>query len=179
MLPRSIASRFLGLSREIYTFPNPAAPKAKAQGPAKAAKGRSTAPDQPKPRMQGTRTAPAEDVCGIAFGSMGHLSALRSDGTLLVFLLRPDASSPEDPDLPMTPMCIATLPPASQLATGAEASWMHLPRHILRGPQVRLAAQGCGRACRCGCREGGASGRRHHRCVYDRAAAQAVQSLPG
>eukprot|EP00892_Ulva_mutabilis_P008586 jgi/Ulvmu1/609/UM001_0617.1 len=104
-----------GAAREIYTYPGS---RARAKGQAQPAPARKNAAGRTAHGRGKEQAAAGKDLCGAAFGTMGHVAALRSNGSLLVFLLRPDRSSPDDPESPMTPMCLVDLPPPAQLATG-------------------------------------------------------------
>lgn len=91
---------------------------ARTKAPAPARKGTGRQQPQPQQTTPEQEAASDRDLCGAAFGTMGHLSAVRSDGSVLVFLLRPSPRSPANPDSPMVPMCLAHLPVAAQVATG-------------------------------------------------------------
>lgn len=103
--------------RELYTYPRPVAvPHTKA--PVAVRRHRSKRQPQSSTQEQHKSALLDKDLCGVSFGTMGNVAALRSDGSVLVFLLRPSASSPEDPECPMVPTCLADLPAAAQVATG-------------------------------------------------------------
>lgn len=102
--------------REIYTYPGSLA---SSRGNAGSASDYRRQQSRLASQGHTTQDVGGEDFCGVSFGSMGHLAALRSDGSVLAFLLRPCGSSPGDPESPMVPTCLAQLPVAAQISTGA------------------------------------------------------------
>jgi hypothetical protein len=67
-----------------------------------------------------SQNVPRIEFCGLAFGAGAHVSVTTSNGSLIPFLMRPHASSDENPDTSLSPMALLMLCPESQASTGEQ-----------------------------------------------------------
>jgi hypothetical protein len=77
--------------------------------------------DGPVPQLQLNEplATPKSEICGISFGSVGHLAVLYSNGTVAVLALRPHAARLEEPDEPLRPSPLALVAREEFISTGA------------------------------------------------------------
>jgi hypothetical protein len=61
---------------------------------------------------------PKTEICGIAFGSVGHLAVLYGNGTVAVLALRPHVTSSEMPEEPLKPCPLVLVTKEEFITTG-------------------------------------------------------------
>jgi hypothetical protein len=60
----------------------------------------------------------SHEICGIAFGTGGHLAVLYTNGSTATLAMRPHASSPTSMSDPLVPTPLAWLAPDAMVSSG-------------------------------------------------------------